>query len=132
MSREKILFLSKNYVDAAKSLNNYIILRPSGSLGRWMLAQSLEKIGRCDSAVTHLEIVAKEIDSVKIKAQMMIARCTFDNKDYKNAILLFNKASQDTALEVSDYMRLGQAYLLTLDTVNALSIWKSPLRWILR
>jgi tetratricopeptide (TPR) repeat protein len=120
----KILFLSKNYVDAARSLNNFIILRPSGSYGRWMLAQSLEKIGRCDSAVTHLEIVAKEIDSVRIQAQLLIARCAFDNKSYQNAITLFDKASKDTALQISDYMRLGQAYLLTLDTVNALSTWE--------
>jgi tetratricopeptide (TPR) repeat protein len=123
----KILFLSKNYIDAAKSLNNFIILRPSGSLGRWMLAQSLEKIGRCDSAVTHLEIVAKEIDSVKKKTELLIARCAFDNKDYQNAILLFDKASKDTDLEITDYMRFGQAYLLTFDTVNALSTWEKSI-----
>jgi tetratricopeptide (TPR) repeat protein len=89
-----------------------------------MLAQSLEKIGRCDSAVTHLEIVAKEIDSVRKKAELLVARCAFDNKDYKNAVLLFDKVSKDTALEISDFMRFGQAYLLNLDTNNALSTWE--------
>ncbi len=124
----RLLFFGGQYQNAAKSLNNFILLRPSGSLGRWYLAQSLEKIGNCDSAIKHLEIVAKEIDTVKKQANYLIALCLFDTKQYKEAINMFNKISADTNLAVIDVQRLGQAYLLLEDTLNALSTWEKAVQ----
>jgi tetratricopeptide (TPR) repeat protein len=120
----RLLFFGGQYPNAAKSLNNFILLRPSGSLGRWYLAQSLEKIGACDSAIKHLQIVANEIDTVKKQANYLTALCMFDTKQYKQAIELFNKVSMDTNLTVIDMQRLGQAYLITGDTLNALASWE--------
>ncbi|GAB1372551.1 hypothetical protein MASR1M45_26130 [Candidatus Kapaibacterium sp.] len=120
----RLLFFGSDYLNAAKSLNNFILLRPSGSLGRWYLAQSLEKIGACDSAIKHLEIVMQEIDTVKKQASYQMALCYFDTKQYAKAIDLFTKISADTNLNVLDIQRWGQSYLFLNDTLNALKIWE--------
>jgi tetratricopeptide (TPR) repeat protein len=120
----RLLFFGGQFPNAAKSLNNFVLLRPSGSLGRWYLAQSLEKIGNCDSAIKHLEIVATEIDTVTKQANYLIALCLFDTKQYEKAITQFKKVSMDTTLAVIDLQRWGQAYLLTGDTLSALETWE--------
>jgi len=132
----KILFLSKNYKDAVISLRNFINLRPSSSLGRWYLAQSLDDIGAFDTAAYHLEIVSREIDSVKNKALIMRARALYDASDqqsrkntpnpdlYKQTISAYEKAEKDTALIVFDYQKIGQSYMLLKDTAKALDTWK--------
>lgn len=124
----RLFYFGGQYENAARSLNNFVLLRPSGSLGRWYLAQSLEKLGNCDSAITHLEIVAKEIDTVSKKANYLIALCLFDSKNYKGAIEQFNKISMDTTIAVIDLQRLGQAYLLTNDTLKALEEWEKAVQ----
>ena len=120
----RLLFFGGQYPNAAKSLNNYVILRPSGSLGRWYLAQSLENIGACDSAITHLQIVANEIDSVRKQANYLTALCLFDTKQYDKAVEQFKLVSQDTTLQAIDIQRWGQAYLFMNDTVSALNTWE--------
>ncbi|MBX3044654.1 MAG: tetratricopeptide repeat protein [Candidatus Kapabacteria bacterium] len=120
----RLLFFGGQYGNAAKSLNNFVILRPSGSLGRWYLAQSLEKIGACDSAIKHLDIVAGEIDSVRKQANYLKALCLFDTKQYDKAVKQFEFISQDTALPAIDIQRWGQAHLLLDDTLKALEIWE--------
>ncbi len=120
----KIFFLAKKYPESAASFNSYVQLRPTGSLGRWYLAQALEKIGRCDSAAQHLDIVSKEIDSVKTKAKFLLARCYFDVANYPKAIEGYTTISKDTTLENVDLQKLGQAYLLSGDTLNAINTWE--------
>ena len=132
----KILFLSKNYKDAVIALRNYINLRPSSSLARWYLAQSLDEIGAFDTAAYHLEIVAREIDSVRNKALLMRARALYDAADfankkngfrsdlYQSSIEAYKVAEKDTSLIVLDYQKIGQSYLLLKDTLNALENWK--------
>ncbi|MBI5325592.1 MAG: tetratricopeptide repeat protein [Ignavibacteriae bacterium] len=71
----KILYFSQQYENAAKSLYEYVTLRPTGSLGRWYLAQSLYELRYCDSASIQLKICANEIDSIKSKALRLAARC---------------------------------------------------------
>lgn len=124
----KIFFFAQQFDKAALSLNNFIILRPSGTLGRWYLVQSLEKIGRCDSAITHLEVVIKEIDSVRTKAKLMLARCLFDDKQYSKAIEGYLNSEKDTALSTIDYQKMGQAYLLSNDTTNAIAEWNKAIK----
>ncbi|MDT3738330.1 MAG: tetratricopeptide repeat protein [Candidatus Kapabacteria bacterium] len=120
----RLLFFGGQFENAAKSLNNFVILRPSGSLGRWYLAQSLEKIGACDSAIKHFEIVAREIDTVRKQAEYLTALCLFDTKQYDKAIAQFKKISTDTTLANIDLQRLGQAYLFMNDTLSALDTWE--------
>lgn len=119
-----IYFLADQYEKAAQSLNNYIQLRPSDKLARWYLAQSLENIGRCDSAITHLNFVKENIDSVKIKAELFLARCYFDLQEFDNAIATYTKVRQDTTVEMNDIQKLGQAYLMNKDTNNAIATWQ--------
>jgi tetratricopeptide (TPR) repeat protein len=118
----KILFLARRYDDAARAFYQFVQLRPSGSLGRWFLAQSLVEIGKCDSAVQHLQIVANEIDSVRGKAQLKLARCYYDNQDFAKSIEVYQKIKQEFSnLENIDYERLASSYLRTSDTTSALS-----------
>lgn len=120
----KILFLARRFDDAARALYQYVQLRPSGSLGRWFLAQSLVEIGKCDSAVEHLEIVASEIDSVRGKAQLKLARCYFDNQNFSKAVEVFKKVKTEfNNLENIDYERFASSYLRTGDTSNALEVY---------
>ncbi len=119
----RIFYMANQHSNAANALSKFVQLRPSNSEARWMLAQSFEKVQRYDSAMYHLEIVAREIDSVKIQASILLARGYFDIKDYQKAITTFASIDKDTTMEVLDFQRWGQAYLLTQDTVNALAIW---------
>lgn len=119
----RIFFMANQFGNAANALGRYIQMRPSSSEARWMLAQSYEKIARYDSAMYHLEIVSKEIDSVKVLATILLARSYFDTKDYPKAIATFSSLDKDTTLDVIDFQRWGQAYILTQDTINALQIW---------
>ncbi|MCX7907945.1 MAG: tetratricopeptide repeat protein [Ignavibacteria bacterium] len=120
----KILFLASRYDDAARALYQYVQLRPSGSLGRWYLAQSLVEIGKCDSAVTHLEIVSREIDSVRAKAQLKLARCYFDNQNFSKSVEAYKKVKEEfNNLQQIDYERFASAYLRIGDTTNALDVY---------
>lgn len=120
----KLFFFSKNYVQAAQSLNNYIQLRPSGSLGRWYLAQALYELGRCDSARTHLKIVASEIDTAAPRARLLLARCYLSEGDYSLAEKTFEELSKSEQLQMEDIRRWGQAALFAGDTNIAVEKWK--------
>lgn len=139
----KILFLSKNFKDAVISLRNYVNLRPTGSLGRWYLAQSLDEIGAFDTAAYHLEIVAKEIDSVKNKATLMRARALYDAADfltkkgngngnaadlYQQTISAYQQSERDTILGVFDFQKIGQSYMILKDTANAFVAWEKSIK----
>lgn len=120
----KILFLAKRYDDASRALYQFVQLRPTGTLGRWYLAQSLVEIGKCDSAVEHLEIVARELDSVAMKAKLKLARCYFDNQNFSKAIDVYTVLKADESIfETRDYERLASSYLRVGDTAAALTVY---------
>ena len=124
----KIWFFSDRYPEAAQSLSRYLKLRPSGSLGRWFFAQSLFKVGECDSAIPNLEIVIREIDSVQIQAKKMLAECYMVKKDFPKASATYNDLlNAGTELTTLDYQRWGQADFSSGDTVNALNRWKKAI-----
>lgn len=126
-NKGKILFFAKQYKDAVPALFRYYELRPEGHLGRWYLGQSLYELGLCDSAAPQLKYVSEHIDSVKFKANLLMARCFYDNKDYKSskaaykAILAMDKDNPE--IEEADYRRYGTAELFTGDTAAALTIY---------
>ena len=103
----KILFFSRKFDDAAKSLYRYIQLRPSGSLGRWYLAQCLNELNMCDSAAEHLDIVSREIDSVKTKAKLLLARCYYFRNNFKRSVEVFTELKSTEKLESIDMLRYG-------------------------
>lgn len=119
----KILFLANRYDDASRAFYQFVQLRPSVSLGRWYLAQSLVEIGKCDSALIHLEVVSKEIDSVRTKAQLKLARCYFDTKNFEKSIEEYKNLDQSGLLEQKDYERYASAYIYTGDTISALDTY---------
>lgn len=119
----KILFLASRYEDASRAFYQFVQIRPSGSLGRWYLAQSLVEIGKCDSALEHLEIVMNEIDSVRTKAQLKLARCYFDTKNFDKAIQTYKTLSESGTLQEKDYERFATAYIYSGDTTSALNVY---------
>ncbi len=120
----KIFFFSSSFQQAAQSLNNYIQLRPSGSLGRWYLAQALYELGRCDSARTHLRIVAQEIDTAAFTANLLLARCYHTEGDFSEATNLFAELSQTGKLDMIDTRRWGSSAFSAGDTATAIKVWK--------
>lgn len=121
----RLFFLGKKYENAARSLNQYAALRPDGVLGRWMLAQSFVEIRKCDSAETHLDFVSKNLDSVKLKSKFLLARCSYDNKNYKKASALYNELQKDTTFDFVDSRKQATASLFSGDTVNAVNMFRN-------
>lgn len=127
LEQGKILFWSQKYSDAANILYAYAQLRPEGSLGRWFLAQSLLEYGKCDSAESHLQYAAQTIDTVKIKAQILLGQCYYNQKSYPLAAQTYDKIYKDTTLSFADYRRYATAKLFAGDTVNAVRLYKEVL-----
>lgn len=123
----KVLFWASRFEDAAPKLNRAVTLNPENKLARWLLAQSLTNLNRCDSAAQHLEWVSNNIDTVKIKAQLFLARCYFSNGESEKAVMQFEKIKQDTTLDVIDMKRFGNAAFLSGDTVKAVSIFEETI-----
>lgn len=123
----KVLFWASRFEDAAPKLNRAVQLNPENKLARWMLAQSLTDLNRCDSAAQHLEWVSQNIDSVKVKAQLLLARCYFTNQEYAKSMEQFEKIKKDTSLSTIDLKRFGNAAILNEDTTKAVSIFEEAI-----
>lgn len=124
----KIWYFSEKYAEAATALSRYVKLRPNSSLGRWYLAESLYKLGECDSAVIHLDIVRNEIDSIRTTATKYLADCYISLKEYakaKQAFIDLDKVSYQ--YDAVDYRKYGQAAFFTGDTTNAIKYWKKSI-----
>lgn len=133
----KIFYQASRYGDAAKAFNKYVQLRPKGSYGRWLLAESLYEYRQYKDAIQHLEIVRNEIDSVKNKATLMIARSYAKIKNvegakdkklenYKTAIKYFNEYQAQNELDdVDDYEILAIANMQIGDTVKAFAAFEN-------
>ena len=112
----RILYLASRFSDAAPKLNRLVQLNPSNTLGRWFLAQSLSNLGRCDSAAQHLSWAAENIDSVKVKAKLLLAQCYFSNKDYVSSADTYKQIMADTTLSLKDRKMYGNAAFMAQDT----------------
>lgn len=124
----KIWYFSEKFPEAAKALSRYVKLRPNGSIGRWYLAESLYKLGECDSAVIHLDIVRNEIDSIKTIATKYLADCYISLKQFnkaKQVYLDLDKASYK--YDAVDYRKYGQAAFFSGDTTDAINYWKKAI-----
>jgi tetratricopeptide (TPR) repeat protein len=119
----KILFFSRQYDNAAKSLYRYVELRPSGSLGRWYLAQSLYELRYSDSAAPQLKICSEQIDSVKKKALLLLARCYYDAGKYIECVNTYKELKSIDEIELDDYKRIASAALsYGKDTIYTVTI----------
>ena len=125
----RLFYFSGRHVEAAQSFYQYIQLRPTGSLGRWYLAQSLYEIGKCDSAAPHLKIVAQEIDSVKIKSQLLLARCLYEQKRYDESVVVYKNilSGNPIKLEIKDLDKFALGLLKSKDTTGAVKVYKELL-----
>lgn len=124
----KIWYFSEKYPEAATALSRYVKLRPNSSLGRWYLAESLYKLGECESAVIHLDIVRNEIDSIKTTATKYLADCYISLKEYnkaKQAYLDLDKSNYK--YDAVDYRKYGQAAFFSGDTTSAINYWKKSI-----
>lgn len=121
----KILFLARQYMDAARSLYRYVTLRPEGQLGRWYLAQSFYEVRAYDSAEVQLRQVT--IDSVQDKKTSMLARAYVETKDFARAAQMYEKMKTQGKLSPEDMERYGYAAILSGDTVTAISNFKQSI-----
>lgn len=120
----RILFWSNQYLPAAQALSQFVKLRPDSDIGHWLLAQSFNELGSCDSAAPHLKIAAERIDSVRDKANLMLARCYSEQREYAKARTELERLSQTMELDLNDRRRLATATLFTGDTTKAIALYK--------
>lgn len=121
----KILYLSKRFKDAVNPLTMYRSLRPTGTgnpLASWYLGNSLFEIRQCDDAKVHLEDAAAQIDSVRGKASLLMARCAFFTKAWQTTAERYAVAESSNLLEPQDYWFYGTSLVLTGDTTKAIAM----------
>ncbi|MCK5742317.1 MAG: hypothetical protein KAH48_08870, partial [Chlorobi bacterium] len=123
----KILFFSKRFGHAASSFYKYMAMRPDDMLAKWYLAQSFYEIRECDSAAPFLRECANEIDSVKTKSLLLLARCYFDSKNYAKSSEVFAELRSLDKLNTTDLQRFAGAALIEKDTVLAIENYKEAL-----
>lgn len=120
----KIFYLAKRYNDAKFALGEYRKLRPVGTgnpLASWYLGNSYYELRQCDSAQQHLQDAAMQIDSVRNKASLIMARCLFFAKDFKGSVVRFAEARTAELLEPTDYWYYGAALVVSGDTTLAIT-----------
>jgi len=121
----KIYYLSARYADATKALGMYRELRPVGTgnpLASWYLGNSYYEQRLCDSAQRHLEDAAAQIDSVRSKASLQMARCTFFAKNFKRSAELYKGIATSNAMEPIDLWYYGAALVVSGDTATAITV----------
>jgi len=100
-------------------------LRPNNSLAKWYLAQSLYEIGKCDEAAPVLREVSKELDSVKYKAVVLLARCYYRQQNNAECINTYKELeTANVPLENDDLEKYGFSTIRNLDTLGAAQIFK--------
>ena len=125
----KIFYLAKKYLESVKALIRYRELRPVGtgqSIASWYLGKSYYELQLCDSAKIHLDDAASEIDSLKPKATLMLARCSFLSKNWADAASQYQAAvkggTSSRDWESIDVWYYGAACVLAGDTVRAIAV----------
>ncbi len=125
----KIFYLAKKYLESVKALQRYRELRPVGtgqSIASWYLGKSYYELQVCDSAAIHLNDAANEIDSLKPKATLMLARCSFLSKSWATAAEQYQAAvrggTSSRDWESIDVWYYGAALVLAGDTVRAIAV----------
>jgi tetratricopeptide (TPR) repeat protein len=126
----RLLFFARQWELAAQALQRFVELRPSGTLGRWYLAQALVELRRCDEALVHLERVAAELDTARPRAQVLLARCLFETQRYDSANALYSAlvANSDPPMDAADWERAGISALFRGDTAAAIARFTESLR----
>ncbi|MEN3026875.1 MAG: tetratricopeptide repeat protein [Chlorobiota bacterium] len=125
----RLFFFARQYRGAAEALSRYVQLRPSGSLGRWLLAQALVELRQCDSALPHLERVAQELDTARPQALLLRARCFFEMDRYGEARRAYDELlrSPSAPADAADWERAGVSALFTGDTAAAIEYFRGSL-----
>jgi tetratricopeptide (TPR) repeat protein len=122
----KIFYYAKKYTKAVSALKEYRVLRPVGSgepMASWFLGESLYKLAKCDEAQQHLEDAARQVDSLKSKVALMLARCNYDAKKWVECAKKYDEAVVfESSWEPTDYWNHGTALILAGDTVKAINV----------
>jgi tetratricopeptide (TPR) repeat protein len=125
----KIFYLAKRYRDATKALIEYRKLRPVGTglaIASWYLGNSFYELNECDSARIHLQDAGKQIDTLRNKTSLLLARCAFRTKQWSNASRDFGTANAAGIMEPLDFWYYGTSQVLAGDTTSAITtMWKA-------
>lgn len=129
----KILFLARQYKPSAAALSRYAQLKPDGYLGRWLLAQSQFNILKAEKSldttlIDNLDVVSKNIDSVKERASLMLAEVLLLNRNYCKSMEKYAELNQKKPLEVEDLDKYARSAINCGDTSRAVEIYMSSFR----
>lgn len=122
----KILYLGGRYAAATTALSTYRQLRPLGTgeiMASWYLGESLYKQNKCDSAKIHLDDAASRIDSLKPTVSLMMAKCSFQAKKWKECVDYYTASVPiKSRWESLDYWYFGVALVVAGDTAQAVTV----------
>ena len=122
----KILNLVGRYSQASQALLRYRELRPLGTgenLASWYLGESYFKQNKCDSAKIHLDDVASRVDSLRPHVALMLAKCSFTSRQWKECVKAYSDAIPvKSRWDNMDYWFYGVALVVSGDTVNAINV----------
>ncbi|GEM_PF-227476 len=122
----KILNLVGRYAQASQALLRYRELRPLGTgenLASWYLGESYFKQNKCDSAKIHLDDVASRVDSLRPHVALMLAKCSFTSRQWKECVKGYTDATPvKSRWDNMDYWFYGVALVVSGDTANAINV----------
>ncbi len=126
--KAQIHFNADQKLEAAQAYNKFIQLRPTNFKERWRLAELLSKNGVCDSALSHLTAIIETTheditDSIKIRAELLLGSCYFENKQYSEAARTFKKLYDGKQLTPDDMQIYALSSLFATDTAAAVDIF---------
>jgi predicted Zn-dependent protease len=124
----RILYLAKQFKPSAVALTRYITLKPDGHQGRWYLAQSLFNVLKIEKTldtalIQHLDIVGRNIDTVRDRADLMLAEVLLLNKDFGKSAAKYGEIKAKKSLEQEDLQNYAKASINSGDTTNAVNLY---------
>lgn len=122
----KIYFYASKFRESAYNLSQYYRLRPDADnapISRWFLAQSYDKLNQFDSAEPHLVFVIEKVDTVRTKANAMLAKGYFFTKKYKQSAEVYQRITDaQIKLDANETERYGYALFLSGDSLKGANI----------
>ena len=127
--KAQIHFNANQKLEAAQAYNKFIQLRPNNYKERWRLAELLATSGVCDSARPHLLNIIKSThdditDSIKIRAELLLASCYYKDKNYSEANGIFKSLRTRITLAPEDLQVYAISSLFNGDTNDAVILFK--------
>jgi len=132
-NKGRIQFLARQFKPAAATLSRYATLKPDGYYGRWLLAQAQFNVLKAEKSldttlIDNLEAVYRNIDTVKDRANLMLAEVLLLNRNFCKAMEKYGEINAAKPLDVEDLDKYARSAINCGDTTKAVEIYLSSFR----